>query len=298
MYSAYNYAEGGIFNRTKIPITPYNQYEFRNIVPKFTIKYDATLVAYANLHAGEQINFTEGVVVGKSADAFIQFTTQNSYIVSKYEIFERPADGSDKWVEGVSHINIYGGAVSNSFSLKVKILTEITISSKDVFFPLSWRQDVILHSGTYNIKYKFKLLPGAKLTVASDAILNANELVVYEEFNDTLNKEKDNMATATQYNYGRISTPAEIIVNGTLNVSSLGGKIKAGNDSAVVSVTNISCKSYEVDGCKDAMVGSTKIGWTITSVLITGSESYLQNGDDIIKLTSGKTYIAQNGTWE
>ncbi len=298
MYSAYTYAEGGIFNRKKIPITPYNQYEFRNIVPKFTIKYDATLVVYANLHAGDKINFTEGVVVGKTADAFIQFTTQNSYMVSKYEIFERPADGSDKWVEGVSHINIYGGAVSNSFSLKVKILTEITITTKDVFFPLSWRQDVILNSGDYTINYKFKLLPGAKLTVASDAIVNANELVVYEEFNDPINKGEHDIASSTQYNYGRTATPAELIVNGTLNVNSLGGKVKAGRDGAVVSVTNVSCNSYEVTGGENAMLGSTKIGWTITSVLITGSESYLQNGDNIIKLTSGKTYIAKNGTWE
>ncbi len=297
MYSAISYSEGGFFNKTKIPITPYNQFEFRNIVPKFTIKYNATLIGYANLFAGKQNNFTEGTIISNTSAALIQFITTNSYMVAKYNILERPADGSDKWVDGINEIDFYGGVKINSLSLKVKILTEITVSTKDVFFPLSWRFDVAIHNGTYTLDNKFKLMPGAKLTVESDAILNANMLTIYDSFDDLLTKANGDIIAETQYDYNVTLSPAELIIKGTLNVTSLGGNVIAGSDGAVVNVTNVACKSYEIISGENTMVGDTKIGWTITGVQIFGETSSLQNGTNVITLTSGGKYTAKDGTW-
>ncbi len=297
MYSAISYSEGSLFNKKKIPITPFNQFEFRNIVPKLTVKYEASLISYANLYAGEKINFTEGVIIGKTAEALIQFTTKNSYMVAKYNITQRPTDGSDKWADGVCDMHFYGGATTNSLSLKVVVLTEVTVSTKDVFFPLSWRQNIIVHDGEYTLNNKFKLLPGAKFTVDSDATVNANMLTIYETFDDKLNWTDHNIISETQYDYGRTLSPAQFIVKGTLNATSLGGKVIAGGDNAVVNVTNISCLSYEITAGQNTFLGDIKIGWSIKDVLITGEQSYLQNGTNVITLTSGGKYTAKDGTW-
>ncbi len=297
MYSAISYSEGGWFNKTKIPIAPFNQFELRNIVPRFTIEYNATLIGYANLFAGKKNNFTEGVLVGNSASALIQFTSQNSYMIAKYNIVDRPAAGSDKWADGICDIDFYGGATTNVLSLKVNFITDITVTTKDVFFPLSWRQNITVHNGNFTLNNKFKLMPGAKFTIDSDAVVNANMLTVYEEFDDLITKENGNIIAATQYDYNRTLAPAEFIVKGTLNVTSLGGKVIAGADGAVVKVTNTSCKSYEITSGQDVMLGDTKIGWNVTAVYITGSSSELINGANTVILSSGGTYTAKDGTW-
>ena len=210
----------GIYNKfDSVNCPPFNQMQFENIEPLLTLKYNSKLYGYANLYAGSQQNPTTIGFVSNTNQTLIQFTdARYSYLTAKY-------DNSPE-SECLS-IDIYGGASTNAMAMSLKVLGTINVSTEKVYFALTFRQKVSLNvnkeSGqniaNYSINQRYKLMPGASLTVNEGAILEATNMTVY--------KESDYIVTAavgsSPYPSGK--GDAKLIINGELHIGTIGGLI-------------------------------------------------------------------------
>ena len=86
---------------------------------------------------------------------------------------------NDTWADGVMYIKIYGGATADPMSLNVNYIFTVTVSTEDVFFPLSWRLNISLYDGEYLMPYKYKIMPGHVFTVGEGAELIIGTLIAY-----------------------------------------------------------------------------------------------------------------------
>ncbi|MBO5927550.1 MAG: hypothetical protein J6Q32_01685 [Clostridia bacterium] len=165
--------------------TAFNEFELRNITVFTTIKNSANVYGYANLYAGNQHNATTINLVSTTENAVVHFASENSYMTFKYDIVGGYT-GADDWQDGIMSINLYGGATADPMSIKIIVTLlilpqEFNITTKGVFFPLSWRFNIALYDGTYKMDYMYKLLPGCVFTIGQDATLEIGTLTVYTE---------------------------------------------------------------------------------------------------------------------
>ena len=160
--------------------TAFNEFELRNITSKVIVKNGANVYGYANLYAGSQHNSTTINLVSTTENAVIHFTDSNGYLTAKYNIVDGYKN-VDTWLDGVLDLSIYGGAIADPMSLKVKYILTVTVSTADVFFPLSWRLKVSLFDGDYTMAYKYKIMPGHVFTVGAGATATIGTLIVYTQ---------------------------------------------------------------------------------------------------------------------
>lgn len=211
---------------------PFNEINLRNIYPLVTIKYEALVYGYANLYAGDQQNQTTIALISNTSNSLVQLTNQKfSYIDANY----------DETVDCLL-LDIYGGAQTNAMAmnLSIKIIGNVPVSTEKVFFPLSFRQKITLNvaktlgqnTANYSIGQRYKLLPGASLTVGEDAVLEAYSLEIY--------KESDYTATAVvgSQPYPSGKGDAHLIVNGELHVGTISGLIESNNSGSFLFIND------------------------------------------------------------
>ena len=275
---------GGNFMKeayTNQTITPFNQFEFRNIVPKLRVENGGSLIGNANLYASYTHNNAQGKIIGNTSDYLIQLK-DGAYIEAKYNPDRNNVD-DNKWTKGVCDLNMYGGAISNSLALKV---SGINISTSTVAFPLTWRFNITLHSGEYTMNNLFKMLPGHKFTVESDASLTASSIHVYSEFNDV-------MGIAPKYDTGLPG--AKFILRGSLTATTFGGRVYSDTDNATINVTNTSVSTNEMTSLtkvSDGLFGSS-FGAKYSATVQTITDSLtLYSAQDIDNAINNNSFVS------
>ena len=244
--------------------TAFNEFELRNITSFVTIKNGANVYGYANLYAGEQHNETTITLVSVTQNAVIHFIDNNGYLTLKYNIVdgyqEQEEDNiKDAWLDGIMDIEIFGGATADPMSLKVKvsILSSVTVTTSNVFFPFSWRLRVSLFDGDYTMAYKYKIMPGSVFTIGNGATVTIATLAVYtQEELDTIVQPY----TVTQTHYKNNTEVVDgmcvvkdggklIITKGVGGkIISAGGIIENNGSATVTSAEGIFSRTYTLLG--------------------------------------------------
>ncbi len=242
-------------------ISPFAIFDMPNVQSIVRCYSNANIVGYADLYTGEltgipiigtipaKHNQTDIKIVGANNsvinlynDSYVEwkFTPYNAMITATTELNARNTQGS-------TLLNIYGGASTGTMSLKVTVASiSQTVNTNDMLFPVSWKMNIVLNSGTYAIQNKMKFMPGSSLTVASDAIVNiSSDFILYPDgFNS--------------HNYYPANKPkANLFINGTLNVtsaSSFAGDVANGGMGASMNIatSSLSLKSSEGKGSASA----------------------------------------------
>ena len=287
-------AMGGLLGLRK-KVSPFNQFELRNIVPELTIQNSASLVGHANLYAGGQQNHTEIKLVGKANGNLVQFTTDQSYLVAKYNINDRSLE-HDRWERGVCNLQFFGGAKTNTLSMKVQLSSSIskTIDTSQAPFPITWRHNITLNDGAYTLNNTFKFMPGSVFTVSSTATLTANNITIYESFVDTLNKEDGNLPKEAVYGYDMETLPPAVFnVEKSMTVTNIGGKVYSNTIGATVKILkNTKSNTYEAqDGKKESL-------YEITTYETFGNSFSLCYGTSSKSITSKGTYTLTATGWQ
>lgn len=220
------------FDSAKCP--PFNEFGLSNIHSELTLYYNSNVYGYANLYAGSQHNPTVISLVGNTSSDLIQMTSSTfSYIKANYdEVLDQ------------LFIDMYGGAEINSMSITITVLGTMTISTNQVYFPITFRQQITMNANSskgqniasYSMNQRYKLMPGALLQVNENVVLEATSLCVY--------KEKDYTVTTSVagHIYPSDKGDAQLIINGELHVGDIGGVVSSCKEGAFLFIntgTNI-----------------------------------------------------------
>ena len=224
-------------------MTPFNEWHIYNIQSFMRIDHGGKLSVWANLDTSLGSQHADAIFIGSSNDDFLKIGT-GGFVTTWIK------DANDE----VMHVDLYGGASIGKFVLTV---TGIPASTEHSFFPFCWSLNVTLHNGTYDLgSQRFKIMWGGKLTVESDATLDASNtsIVVYNADNmAALNYEKANQKiSVTTWRYtiesgktdNKFRADGQLIINGTLKAGAIGGKVTS-TANGTVEVTTPSATSYE-----------------------------------------------------
>lgn len=311
---SYTGESGSILNASKFKqadgskgVSPFNIYDMPNVQAKFQIYSTAQLIGYADLYiATSTTHYTTDVkIIGASNSlinlenegyAEIKYSSNNS---DGFTINYRAGYGNNEKT-GVTNIKLYGGASSGTMQLSISmkvagsIGADVTVSTENVFFPISWKYNLELYNGYYNITNKLKFLPGSTLTVSSDATLNISaDTSFYSDYNDT-------RGVSTKYPSNKRA--AELIVNGTCNISSaFGGLISTkqnSNEAILAFLPGHTLQVLRKEGYADG--GANNI---TPHFIDLGNETSKGNIDGTLKDFSEDTsstdfwFVSNNQTW-
>ncbi|MBQ7369649.1 MAG: InlB B-repeat-containing protein, partial [Clostridia bacterium] len=220
------------------PISPFAIYDMPNIYSQITTTANAQIMGYVDL-------FTEGdapiigyiaqhnlehIAVFHKSDAVINLT-DNATAIIDYTTTASP----NKSTIGKTYITISGGATSGSLTLNVSLMNIIneTVDMSAILFPVSWKIDITLTNGIYNLNSQYKFMPGSKLTISESAIANISDNIIFYTSD-----------YSSSY-YPAQNTDASFIIDGTVNITagSFGGYVTAGKNKAIL---NISTKSLSL----------------------------------------------------
>ncbi|MBO5910488.1 MAG: hypothetical protein J6Q15_03155, partial [Clostridia bacterium] len=210
-------------------VSPFNQFQFRNISSKLHIKNGATLIGYANIYAGSQPNHANINLIGSTDEYLIKFTDSLSYVDAKY-------NPSNQEYADICELDFYGGMKLNALLLKISAFgLNVSINTSKVFFPLNWAFDVSLNKAegqttdaVYDLQQKLKMMPGSRITIGAGAKAIFSELNIY----DSSYQDTNTYPTPLYPTKGS----AELIVYGTMEVNTVGGNIHAGGNGAVIDI--------------------------------------------------------------
>lgn len=297
----------GVYLRQTDKICPFNQYEFPSVQTWLTVYAGGTVKAHAQLFASSQFNDAESTLISYGKETGL-IQLQNGYIKAKYTSHFDSTKGAAA-VTGNADINaqfaerfpcttqleIHGDVNIGYLELPVKGMKLYTSS---VHLSISYAYDITIASGKTTIPYKFKLLPGAKLTVAQGATLEIGggtvaSLIVYEaqDWKDT--------TSAGYFVYPRDKAPAKFVVNGAFVVASgaaFGGKIASTVKSATVTIANNATLAVSCSEGWAKSVGTLTFESTITYTETREAELVSANGN-AAKAAASTTYTYNGSAW-
>ena len=299
-------------------VTPFNQFELRNIIATLRINQGAILMGHGNLYAQtlesylgglfggsskSDNNYAEVKLIGNDENYLIQLTS-GAYVEGKYNPNRTSVDNNNQWTDGVNTLNFYGGAKTNSLKMKV---VSITLNTANVAFPLSWRFKINLYSGSYTMANTYKMMPGAELVVQNDATLTVDTINVYKD--DWVDQIHISDATTYKENAGA----TKLIVRGTLIVNNaIGGIVYSDTNDAVVQVKSSSSTSTKEIVRSEVVTTSSILGSktetkyysdTFTNSLCLKSATDIDQAIDSGTFASSvdgansSTYKMVNGVW-
>ena len=273
-----------------IPYSPFNEFSTMNVYAKMYVYGSA--IGYANIYADNKQNATISPLIGRNSNFLIVLTKDDSYVVIDHNT-----------ETDVQKLDFYGGAQVSAFqvTVQVPILGALTMTSKQFIFPIGWMYDITLHDGEYYMQNgnRFKLLPGAKFTVESDATLDIAYLTVYSSFT----------AESAVKHYPRKyqNIQALFIVNGTVIADELGGKVYTTGGNANLTVrqstsTTIresltySSNTDVIAGVLISSSGRVKTAFS-TATNVTLHYMYSQNDEVLVNDFSGNGSIRLNAEY-
>lgn len=267
---------------------PFSHYELRSVQLSITLHQGSKHQGY--------VKIATSAIAGISAqinEAWLTFVSSDS---NESSGLVRMKSSDAKVVKtfkgGRIGIETHGSVEDGYTSITLKVATmTISMTSEKVFFPICGKTDIVIKSGTFTQKYKYKLMPGSTLTIENGATFNQNgSIVVYTgDFKDV---------TDTHYPSGL--GDARFTVDGTLNINgAFGGKVLSTTAGKVVVGANATITDvYSPEGKGNVsnmlMTSYTPLDETMT----TKSLVFVNADNSTVAAATNKTYNYNNGTWQ
>ena len=267
---------------------PFSHYELRSVQSSITLHKGSKLQGYAKIAtsaiAGIKAQINEAWLPFVSSDnnessGLVRMKSSDAKVVKTFK-------------GGRVGIETYGSVEDGYTSVTLEVVNmTISMTSEKVFFPICGKTDIVIKSGTFTQKYKYKLMPGSTLTIENGATLNQNgSIVVYTgDFKDV---------TDTHYPSGL--GDARFTVDGTININgAFGGKVLSTTAGKVVVGANATITDvYSPEGkggvSKILMTSYTRLDKTMT----TKSLVFVNADNSTVAAATNKTYNYNNGTWQ
>lgn len=267
---------------------PFSHYELRSVQLSITLHKGSKQQGYVKIAtsaiAGIPAQINEAWLTFASSDSnessgLVRMKSSDAKVVKTFK-------------GGRVGIETYGSVEDGYTSITLKVATmTISMTSEKVFFPICGKTDIVIKSGTFTQKYKYKLMPGSSLTIENGATLNQNgSIVVYTgDFKDV---------TDTHYPSGL--GDAKFTVDGTLNINgAFGGKVLSTTAGKVVVGANATITDvYSPEGKGNVsnmlMTSYTPLDETMT----TKSLVFVNADNSTVAAETNKTYNYNNGTWQ
>lgn len=266
---------------------PFSHYELRSVQLSITLHKGSTHQGYAKI-ATSAIAFLSAQI----NEAWLTFVSSDSKESSG---LVRMKSSDAKVVKtfkgGRVGIETYGSVEDGYTSITLKVATmTISMTSEKVFFPICGKTDIVIKSGTFTQKYKYKLMPGSTLTIENGATHNQNgSIVVYTgDFKDV---------TDTHYPSGL--GDARFTVDGTININgAFGGKVLSTTAGKVVVGANATITDvYSPEG-KGGVSKLTTSYTQLDKTMTTKSLVFVNADNSTVAAETNKTYNYNNGTWQ
>ena len=267
---------------------PFSHYELRSVQLSITLHKGSKHQGY--------VKIATSAIAGISAqinEAWLTFVSSDS---NESSGLVRMKSSDAKVVKtfkgGRIGIETHGSVEDGYTSITLKVATmTISMTSEKVFFPICGKTDIVIKSGTFTQKYKYKLMPGSTLTIENGATFNQNgSIVVYTgDFKDV---------TDTHYPSGL--GDARFTVDGTLNINgAFGGKVLSTTAGKVVVGANATITDvYSPEGKGNVsnmlMTSYTPLDETMT----TKSLVFVNADNSTVAAETDRTYNYNNGTWQ
>lgn len=268
---------------------PFSHYELRSVQLSITLHKGSKHQGYAKIATGDSLG---GLIAAQINEAWLPFVSSDSKESSG---LVRMKSSDAKVVKtfkgGRVGIETYGSVEDGYTSISLKVATTtISMTSEKVFFPICGKTDIVIKSGTFTQKYKYKLMPGSTLTIENGATLNQNgSIVVYTgDFKDV---------TDTHYPSGL--GDARFTVDGTLNINgAFGGKVLSTMAGKVVVGANATITDvYSPEG-KGGVDGITTQYTPLDKAMTTKSLVFVNADNSTDAAVTNRTYNYNNGTWQ
>lgn len=231
-------------------VAPFNIFEAPNVLTEYVINYGSTEKLYAMLYAGGAYN--EVLVAAIGNDGIISLA-EGGKVVKKTTRIANPRYSAETTsyepeYEFRTTLDIYGGGKDNPLN----VMNIMGTSGVFLGIPYTY-SSITLRDGEYNLRQMYKIMPGASLNVAEDAVLNiislnqklTGSIITYDStFVEDFSSEAGLVfAGSPRLHYPYLPNGADgnndavFTVNGTLNVNgNLAAEINCGSPNAVVNV--------------------------------------------------------------
>lgn len=285
-----DYATSPINNPVQFP---FSYYELRSVQLSITLHKGSKHQGYAKIATGDSLG---GLIAAQINEAWLTFVSSDSNESSGLVRMKSSDAKVVKTFKGDRvGIETYGLVEDGYTAVSIKVATvTLSMASEKVFFPICGKTDIVIKSGTFTQKYKYKLMPGSSLTIENGATLNQNgSIVVYTgDFKDV---------TDTHYPSGL--GDARFTVDGTININgAFGGKVLSTTAGKVVVGANATITDvYSPEG--KGGVGGFKEGYKtqytpLDKAMTTKSLVFVNADNSMVAAATNKTYNYNNGTWQ
>lgn len=267
---------------------PFSHYELRSVQLSITLHKGSKHQGYAKIATGDSLG---GLIAAQINEAWLTFVSSDS---NESSGLVRMKSSDAKVVKtfkgGRVGIETYGSMEDGYTSVTLEVGVTISMTSEKVFFPICGKTDIVIKSGTFTQKHKYKLMPGSTLTIENGATLNQNgSIVVYTgDFKDV---------TDTHYPSGL--GDAKFTVDGTLNINgAFGGKVLSTTAGKVVVGANATITDvYSPEG-KGGVSKLTTSYTPLDKTMTTKSLVFVNADNSTVAAETSKTYNYNNGTWQ
>lgn len=267
---------------------PFSHYELRSVQLSITLHKGSKHQGYAKIATGDSLG---GLIAAQINEAWLTFVSSDSKESSGLvRMKSTDAKVVKTFKGGRVGIETYGSVEDGYTSVTLEVGVTISMTSEKVFFPICGKTDIVIKSGTFTQKHKYKLMPGSTLTIENGATLNQNgSIVVYTgDFKDV---------TDTHYPSGL--GDARFIVDGTLNINgAFGGKVLSTTAGKVVVGANATITDvYSPEG-KGGVSTLTTSYTPLDKTMTTKSLVFVNADNSMVAAATNKTYNYNNGTWQ
>ena len=270
---------------------PFSHYELRSVQSSITLHKGSKLQGYAKIATGNSLG---GLIAAQINEAWLPFvSSDNNEASGLVRMKSSDAKVVKTFKGGRVGIETYGSVEDGYTSVTLEVGVTISMTSEKVFFPICGKTDIVIKSGTFTQKYKYKLMPGSTLTIENGATLNQNgSIVVYTgDFKDV---------TDTHYPSGL--GDARFTVDGTLNINgAFGGKVLSTTAGKVVVGANATITdvySPEGKGGVSGLTEGKKTQYTpLDKAMTTKSLVFVNADNSTVAAEIDRTYNYNNGTW-
>lgn len=271
---------------------PFSHYELRSVQLSITLHKGSKLQGYAKIATGDSLG---GLIAAQINEAWLPFvSSDNNEASGLVRMKSSDAKVVKTFKGGRVGIDTYGSVEDGYTSVTLEVGVTISMTSEKVFFPICGKTDIVIKSGTFTQKYKYKLMPGSTLTIENGATFNQNgSIVVYTgDFKDV---------TDTHYPSGL--GDARFTVDGTLNINgAFGGKVLSTTAGKVVVSANATITdvySPEGKGGVSGLTEGKKTQYTpLDKAMTTKSLVFVNADNSTVAAATNKTYNYNNGTWQ
>ena len=268
---------------------PFSHYELRSVQLSITLHKGSKHQGYVKIATGNSLG---GLITAQINEAWLTFvSSDNNESSGLVRMKSSDAKVVKTFKGGRVGIETYGSVEDGYTAVSVKVATvTLSMASEKVFFPICGKTDIVIKSGTFTQKYKYKLMPGSTLTIENGATLNQNgSIVVYTgDFKDVSDKY-----------YPSGLGDAKFTVDGTLNINgSFGGKVLSTTAGKVVVGANATITDVYSQEGKGDVDGVTTKYTPLDKAMTTKSLEFVNAGNSTVAAATNKTYNYNNGTWQ